>query len=123
MAYKRIGRWKSFEIDITDSTTLSDECDLEGCFNYMLLEVPTITGATLTVQVLRASGGTARSLHITDPADGGDNVVISATSGTGAFMWMVPIQGARYIKILAGTAQAADRTFWVRGVDQYLTWN
>lgn len=122
MAYPRIGNWISFEIDISDSTTVSDECDLGAPYEYMLLEVPTITGSTLTVQILRASGGTARSLHITDPADGGDNVVISATSGTGAFMWRVPIGGARYIKILAGTAQTADRTFYVRGVNRYLSY-
>lgn len=121
MAYKRIGLWQSFEIDISDSTTISDECDLGGCFDYMLLEVPTITSGTLSVQILRASAGTARNAYSID-ADG-SNAQLLADSGTGAFMWMVPIHGARYIKVTAGAAQGADRTFYARGIDQYLTWH
>lgn len=120
---KRIGTWKSFELDITDSTTISDECDLGAPYGYMLLEVPEINASTLTVQAVRAAAGTARDLHITDPADGGDNVLVSESSGTGAFIWEVPIHGAQYIKLVAGTAQNTDRTFWVRGVDRYLAWN
>jgi len=117
--YKRIGQWVSFEIDISDSTTVSDECNLGGCFDYMLLEVPTITQATLTVQAVRAVGGTARNLHIFDPADGGDNKLITADA-TGAIMLCVPIHGAQYIKVVASVAQTADRTFYARGVDKYL---
>lgn len=119
MAYKRIGRWISFEIDISDSTTISDECNLGGCFEYMLLEVPTIVSGTLSVQALRATAGTARNLHLTVNADGTDAQVIS-DSGTGAFMWCVPIGGAQYIKVTAGAAQTSDVTFYARGVDQYL---
>ena len=119
---KRIGTWKSFEIDISDSTTISDECDLGAPYEYMLLEVPTLTSGTLSVQALRASGGTARNLHLTVNADGTDEQIIS-DSGTGAFIWIVPIGGTQYIKVTAGAAQAADRTFWVRGVDRYLAWN
>jgi len=122
MAYPRIGKWVSFEIDISDSTTVSDECDLGAPYEYMLLEVPAINASTLTVQAVRAAAGTARDLHITDPADGGDNVLVSETSGTGAFVWEVPLHGAQYIKLVAGTAQTADRTFWVRGVDRYLSY-
>jgi len=119
MAYKRMGQWISFEIDISADTKISDECNLGGCFDYMLLEIPTIDTATLTVQAVRAVAGTARNLHITDPADGGDNKLISA-SGTGAIMWCVPIHGAQYIKLVANAAQTADRVFYVRGVDKYL---
>ena len=123
MASKRIGIWKSFEIDISDSTTISDECNLGAPFEYMLLEVPAINASTLTVQAVRAAAGTARPLHITDPIDGGDNVLVSEASGTGAFMWEVPIHGAQYIKLVAGTAQTADRVFYVRGVDRYLAYS
>ena len=120
MANKRIGTWKSFEIDISTSTTISDECDLGAPYEYMLLEVPTLTSGILSVQVLRASAGTARNLYNTD-ADG-SNAQLLADSGTGAFMWIVPIHGAQFIKVTAGAAQAADRTFWVRGVDRYLSY-
>ena len=121
MAYPRIqNNWISFEIDISDSTTISDECDLGASYEYMLLEVPTITEGTLSVQVLRATGGTARNLYSTD-ADG-SNAQVIADSGTGAFMWYVPIGGARYIKVTAGAAQSADRTFYVRGVNRYLSY-
>ena len=73
MAAKRIGNWISFLIDISTSTTISDECDLGAPYEYMLLEVPTITSGTLSVQVLRATGGTARNLHLTVNADGTDH--------------------------------------------------
>jgi len=120
MAYPRIGKWISFEIDISDSTTVSDECNLGAPYEYMLLEVPTLTSGTLSVQVLRASAGTARNLYKTD-ADG-SNAQLLADSGTGAFMWIVPIGGAQYIKVTAGAAQSADRTFWVRGFNRYLSY-
>jgi len=122
MANKRIGKWKSFEIDISDSTTVSDECDLGGCFDYMLLEAPEITQGKLTVQVVRATGGTAMNFHVTSLADGTDNKVISDDT-TGTFIWCVPIHGAQYIKIVAENAQGRDRTFYARGIDRYLTWN
>ena len=121
MAYPRIGKWISFEIDISDSTTISDECDLGAPYEYMLLEVPTITSGTLSVQVLRASAGTARNLHLTVNADGTDAQIISDTI-TGALIWRVPIGGAQFIKVTAGAAQGADRTFWVRGVNRYLSY-
>jgi len=121
MANKRIGIWKSFEIDISDSTTISDECDLGAPYDYMLLEVPTIDTATLTVQALRASGGTARNLDLTVNADG-TTAAITSDSGTGAFIWIVPIHGAQFIKLVANAAQSTDRTFWVRGVDRYLSY-
>ena len=121
MAYPRIGKWTSFEIDISDSTTISDECDLGAPYEYMLLEVPTITSGTLSVQVLRASGGTARNLHLTVNADGTDAQIISDTI-TGALIWRVPIGGAQFIKVTAGAAQSADRTFYVRGVNRYLSY-
>jgi len=121
MANKRIGNWISFEIDISTSTTVSDECDLGAPYEYMLLEVPTLTAGTLSVQVLRASAGTARNLRGVD-GDGSDAALL-ADSSSGAFMWKVPICGAQYIKVTAGAAQAADRTFYVRGIDRYLAWN
>jgi hypothetical protein len=120
MAYPRIGEWIDFEIDISDSTTISDECDLGAPYEYMLLEVPTITEGTLSVQALRASAGTARNLYDTDKD--GSNAQLIADSGTGAFMWIVPIHGAQYIKVTAGAAQSADRTFYVRGVNRYLSY-
>ena len=121
MGTKRIGNWVSFLIDISTSTTISDECDLGACYDYMLLEVPTITTGTLSVQILRESAGTARNAYSTD--SDGSNAQLLADSGSGAFMWIVPIHGARYIKVTAGAAQAADRTFYARGIDRYLTWN
>jgi len=122
MAYKRIGRWQSFEIDISDSTTLSDECDLEGYFDYMLLEVPTVDKSRLTIQPLRVSGGTVRNLSLTIPTTG-EEIRVRSASTTGAYMWCVPLHGVRYFKVLAEIVQTADRTFYARGIDQYLTWN
>lgn len=119
MAYQRVGRWVSFEIDISDDTKISDECNLGGCFESMLLEVPAIDTAQLTIQALRATAGTPRNLHISDPDDGGDNKLISA-SGEGAFMWCVPIHGAQFIKVVSSAVQTADVTFYARGIGKYL---
>jgi len=120
MSYPRIGKWTSFEIDISDSTTISDECDLGAPYEYMLLEVPTIDTGTLSVQALRASAGTARNLYDTDKD--GSNAQLLADSGEGAFMWIVPIHGAQFIKVTAGGAQSTDRTFYARGVNRYLSY-
>jgi hypothetical protein len=111
----QIGRWITFEIDISDSTTISDEVNLGGNYQWLMLEVPTIDTAILTVHVAREAGGTFRSLHTA-----GADTQIASDSGTGDFMWGFPIHGAQFIKVVASAAQTADRTFYARGTDRYV---
>jgi len=107
--------WKSCVIAQSGQT--SAECDLGQPYRFILIDIPTIDTATVTVQVARESGGTFRNLYVTDAADGGPNKVI-ADSGTGAFMWMVEAGGVQYIKMYASAAQStAAVTFYIRGLD------
>lgn len=112
----RVTKWISFEIDISDSTTISDEVDLEGSFMYAVFDIPTIDSQTLTVYGAQATGGTFKAIQIIDPTVG-DNNALATAAGTGGFFLAVPIYGFRYLKLVSGGAQTADRTFYVRGVD------
>lgn len=106
--------WKDAVITYATVDDLTAEVDLERVCDGLLIIVPTIDTAQLTIYVSDETGGTFQILHITDPADGGDNDVISA-SGTGGFTWVVPLGGFQYIKIKTSAAQTADRTFKVCG--------
>ena len=110
-----IGSWKNATITISSDNDLTPEVDLGRPYETMLIVVPTIDSAQITIMVAEKSGGTFQELYVTDPADGGDNKVISAL-GTGGFTWVVPIGGFQYIKIKTSAAQTADRTFRVCGV-------
>jgi len=94
----------------------SGECDLGRVCHTLIVDVPTIDTAQVTLQAAKASGGTFKNVYITDPADGGDNKVITA-SGTGATTWVIPVGGLQFIKFYASAAQTtAAVTFYVRGI-------
>jgi len=99
---------------IAKAGTLSGVCDLQRPYEYALIQVPTIDTATVTVRVSRTKTGTGVDLYKTD-GDGSNAKVIS-DSGTGNFMWLVPIAGAQYLWFYASAAQStAAVTFYVRG--------
>ena len=107
--------WKSCVLAKDGQT--SAECDLGQPFRFIIVEVPTVDTATLTIQTARASGGTFRNLYLTDPADGGNNKVIAA-SGEGGFIWAVDVGAIQYVKIYASAAQTtAAVTFYIKGAD------
>ena len=111
-----VGPWKTVQIDVSDSDVLSDECDLGGEFQDLLVIVPTITSSTIGVNVAKDSGGTFYPLYILD--DDATGSFLSATSaGTATLAVIFHIGGIRFIKITAGSAQAADRDFLVRGIN------
>lgn len=99
---------------IAKSGTLSGVCDLQRPYEWALIQVPTVDTATITVRISRTKTGTGVDLYGTD-ADGSNAKVIS-DSGTGNFMWAVPLRGAQYVWFYASAAQStAAVTFYVKG--------
>ena len=107
--------WKDAVITITDDAVLSAEVDLGMVCDGLLIIIPELDDTTqVSIQVSDVSGGTFQDLYITDPADGGDNILISAVS-TGETTWILPFGGFQFIKIKVDNDQEADRTFKVCG--------
>jgi len=97
-----IGAWQTGTI--AKSETTSSAVDLGRPYETLLLALPELDSTTIAVQGSETSGGTYTNLYVTDPADGGNNQLISAAT-TGRLAWVVPIGGFQYIKIVAGYAQ------------------
>jgi len=98
--------WKSCTITIATSTTISAEVDLGRQYETLIVLIPTITLSTLACYGAKTTGGTFYPL--------GNSVTTEASTGGYADIW--DIGGFQYIKIVAGTAQEANRTFYVCGV-------
>jgi hypothetical protein len=108
------GEWKT--ATIAQSGTTSGEVNLGRVYEKMVAIIPAVDTAQISFTVAQATGGTFQNLHITDPADGGDNRVISASRAT-AFTWVVPIGGVQFIKVVASASQtSAARTIYLMGV-------
>jgi len=100
-----------FTTTIANTATTTVEIDLGGAV-LMAIALPaafTTTAATLTFEVASASGGTYQPLY----DENGNLVTVSGISqgrtySLGRFVQM--LAPFRFIKIVAGTAQAAERT-------------
>jgi len=99
--------WLTCLIDVSVNATDSEEANLGRECDYLLIEIPTITSANLSLKVSRTSGGTFQAL-------GSGSQLIAA--GTGAFTTTVKLGGYQFIKIISSVSQAADITFRVRGM-------
>jgi len=107
----RASAWKSCVIAIDGQ--LSAVCDLGRPYEYALIQVPTIDTGTLDVRASRTATGTGVDLYIN--YDGAAEP-IAVGSGTGNFMWMIPLRGVQYLWFYTGAAQASNAvTFYVRG--------
>jgi len=93
-------------ISIAASGTTSKAADLGGNFQYLHIEIPTITSAQLSLQVSHAIGGTYQ--------DYGESVLTQA--GTGAYNDTWKLGGWRYIKIKSSDAQISTVIFKLRGI-------
>ena len=111
------GTWKTALLDISVDDDLTSEVDLDRAWETLLIVAPTRTvSSQITIEVSEKTGGTFQDVYITDPADGGDNKVISA-AGTAAFSWVVPLGGFQFIKIkLSASQTGADQTYRVCGI-------
>lgn len=118
MAYPetyKIGAWKDCQIDISDSTTLSDEVDLGHDFTHLLVLVPAITAAQLSARVAKSAGGTYYPVYFFHDNNADTDILQATLSETTSKAIVFEIGAARFIKIYSGTAQEADRDFYVRG--------
>jgi len=111
----KIGAWKDCQIDISDSTTLSDEVDLGHDFTHLLVLVPTITSTQISVQVAKGSGGTYYPVYDFLDSDADTDVLQATVAATTSKAIIFKIGAVRFIKLLSSQAQASDRDFVVRG--------
>jgi hypothetical protein len=111
-----LGAWKTGLIDQDVDDDLTAEIDLGADFEEVLVLMPAITSSTITIHVSNVSGGTFYPMHQLD-ADATGSYASATTAGTAAKAVIFPC-GAQYIKISAGSSQAADRTFYVRGLSR-----
>jgi hypothetical protein len=81
----------------------------------MLIELPALTSGTIKPQGAETLGGTYNDIYVTEASTGAPVKVISAAT-TGGFTWIVPIGGYKYIKIVSGATQLAERLIRVCGV-------
>lgn len=100
------GNWKI--ATIADEGTVSSAVDLGGHYPYMLIQIPTIDSANISVQVAEEQGGTYDDLGLST------NVIAAAT---GSFHTTIKIGGWRYIKIKSSATQSTGAvSFRVCGV-------
>ena len=107
------GTWMDAVITIATSDVLSAEVDLKRAYETLLIVIPTITSAQVSVQVAEKTGGTYQDVYVTE--GDGSSAQLKSDLGTGAITWVTPIGGFQYIKIKTSAAQAANRTFRVCG--------
>ena len=101
-----VGDFKDAVITIATSTTVSAEVDLENNCDLMQIIIPALTSCAVSVQVSDVTGGTFQALGSSQ----------TTVTGTGSYSTMFKLGGYRFIKIVCSAAQAANRTFKVRGV-------
>jgi len=109
------GSWVSCVVNVSSSNTLSEEADLGRTYQSMMAVLPTLTATAVAVKVAMNSGGTYYSLYTTN-IDGSPETVSTDENVTTGFAWDVPIGGFQYVKLLCSNAQAANRTFYLKGV-------
>lgn len=91
---------------IAASGTVSTDVDLEGHFSHLLIQIPTIDSANISLQAALDPGGTFQALG---------SAVYAA--GTGAKNNTFKLGGWRYIKVVTSAAQTSGAVlFLVQGV-------
>lgn len=118
------GAWKAALIDINRSSEFtgddvdqySELVDLGEGFNDLLVLIPTIDSAVVSIYVQKGPGKDEIpvSLNILDD-DATGHFAHATTAGTGAIAIVFHIGGAEFIRIKTGQNQTADRTFYVMG--------
>lgn len=99
------GNWILTNIAAAGTTTAA--IDLGWEYPFIQLILPTLTSASIKVQVSEAIGGTYQD------ARGG---TVKTVLGTGAYTDILSIGGFRYIKLVSSVAQTAQVTLKVRGM-------
>lgn len=98
------GEWKA--ATIANGGTSSAAVDLGRSYDFLEIQIPTITSATLKLQVSETVGGTYDDL--------GENVTTNTTTGSYFDVWK--LGGWQFIKVVSSAAQGAERLIRVRGM-------
>jgi len=107
-----VGEWKTATIALNG--TLSAEVDLGRPYETLLMVIPTIDSAQVSIQVAEKTGGTFQDAHITE--GDGSSAVLKSDLGTGAITWVLPIGGFQYIKVKTSAGQTGGaRSFRICG--------
>jgi hypothetical protein len=115
---RKHGAWQTVLIDISEDTQLSAECDLGYDFTHILVLVPTITSAGLSVRVAKGSGGTYYPVYDFLDVSADTDVLQATLAETTSKAIVFKIGSARYIKLYADAEQTTtDKTFYVKGFD------
>ena len=108
-----IGQWKAATIALSGTT--SDAVDVGREYEKLLIYLPVLTSATIKIQAAEILASTYADIYTTDKASGNQKQVIT-TATTGEFMWIAPIGGFKYIKIVSSVAQGAERAIRICGI-------
>ncbi len=112
----RAGQWKDALVDVSVDADLSEEVDLGAPFEDLVVLIPTIKSATVTVHVAKEKGGTYYPLHILDD-DATGSFVSANTAATTSNCIIFRIGGFQFVKIALGATQDNDTTFVIRGLN------
>ena len=91
---------------IASGQTTSGEIDLAGCDLCGLFMPASFTGTTVKIQAAPASGGT----FVTVQQGGVDYALTVAASKYVPIENLAVVAGLRFIKLVSGSSEAADRT-------------
>ena len=98
------GSWKA--ATIASSGTSSAEVNLGRDYEYLQIQIPTLTSGTIKLQTAELTGGTFLDL--------GD--VVTTETGTHNYHDVFLLGGWQYIKVVSSVTQGAERLIRVRGM-------
>jgi hypothetical protein len=123
-----IGERKSCLIDTDRATEFtgddvdqySELVDLGSIFEFVRVEIPTITSSAVTLYIQEDGDEDTvpKPLHGWYDADGDATVAIATTAATTAICITFKDVWARYVRVRATSDQAADRTFYLKGFNR-----
>lgn len=95
-------------ITIAQSTTVSAEAAVPDGYDLVGIHAPACTGTALTFTAAKAAGGTHGVV-----ANSANSAISLTISGTAHYIALDPLlfQGLQFIKLVSGSAEAANRTF------------
>lgn len=104
MAYSAMA-WET--VNIANTTSLSAAIDLRRIYDFIQLDIPPVDVCSLSLTVSKTAGGTYNVLGASSPV---------VPVNVGSFQEVFKIGGHQFLKIKCDNAQAANRTFYYRGI-------
>ena len=124
-----VGESKAATIDIDravdgftgdDVDQFSDLIDLGAEFEFVRVEIPTITSSVVTLWIQNNNVITTvpKPLHGWYDIDADSNVAIATVAATTSICITFKDVWARYVRVKCDSNQAADRTFYLKGFNR-----